>query len=221
MIDKIVMGGGQAAGAELLRFLRYQISADDLEPLRSEAGVNFPNTFTFEDLIRPLNEGAFPVADHYEYMWAIHESNLDNLSRLSVFARAYLSVLYVYCNKIQQWGMTVESDYYLMLVEAAVESPAEELPIRLLRFVESLHDHVTGDAGYDDYVCLLSWLALVCITGGNHAGTAYQAIQTLKSRKKFSSYLNEETTSLRSLDDWLVLSARIPGFREVTADLLR
>ena len=201
----IRFGSPSTAGAELLRHCKERIDADEFEALREAPGLSEPNTFSVGELVQPLRRERFPEDNHYEYLWAIYESGLEVVERCSAAMRVYLSSLYLYCNKRRAWGMTVECDYYYLLIEAAKQADAGFQPAEILAFIEWLYEHVRADAGYDDYFCLLSWAFLRRVAGRTGDEHFRQVLAELASRRYSSDRLAELTVSDRWPAAWLEL----------------
>lgn len=198
------------AEQSFLGFIRGRIEWAEFSKLSKEGGFDDPNNFNIEQIIRPLKNGAFPRKNHYEYMWAIYECSVKRLQGYSKSMQIYIASLYIYCNKVQQWGMSVESDFYYLIVNAELSQLDLDEIRQLLIFLEWLHEYVRADHGYDDYFCLLSWTflrRLIKLTNDK----SFQMIATnLMSRNYTKSYLAELSVSEMTPDNWYELHQRIP-----------
>jgi hypothetical protein len=106
----------------LLELMECQISPAEMQRLAGEDGFCEPNNFDLNHMLSPLRDHMFPRDNHFEYLWAIHESGPERLSTYSAAVRAYIAMLYVHCNRYAVW-MPVKGTYYFMLVEALMEYP--------------------------------------------------------------------------------------------------
>jgi hypothetical protein len=189
-------------GTAFLQHLARVLDASELERLRGEGGFGPPNDFPIERLAEVLAEREFPNANWYEFLWAIHEVAFERLASFSPALKAYLAALYLYCNKRQLWGLSVESDYYFLVLTALRDEPDPDLSERFLTFVEWLEDAVPAATGYDDYYALLAWTLLRRLRGE----TQHASFQPVLDRLLAKNYGREELEALcdseRSIDAW-------------------
>lgn len=197
--------------SEFLNFLRIKIDDEEFRLLQSEAGFNAPNEFDVENIKRCVVLGEFPNDDFYEYLWAIYECGWENLRRYSPWMRACIASFYIYCNKRRQGPVEVESDYFLLAIEAALETQKPELPARFLDFIEWLHDSVPAAEGYDDYFALLSWGLLQRMAQTRKEDVLRAVLDVLLNKGYSTERLTELTVSDRGIESWLDLHRRLPS----------
>lgn len=200
----------RVTGSKFIEFIKKQIDMKEFSALSREAGFADPNTFTVEQVVQPLIDEEFPQYDHYEYLWAIFESDLERLRRYSRWMKIYLSSLYIYCNKVKQWGMVVESDYFYLVVETELDDPDLDSARQFLTFLEWLYEYVEGDDGYDDFYCLLTWTLLRRLIGATDDELFLRVRKTLSDRIPLERHLSELTVSKRDVSSWFDLHQRIP-----------
>jgi hypothetical protein len=207
-------GAKPEAEAAILGSIDARVRHSDFDSLRAEAGFSAPNEFPVERLITLLRTRQFPRSDWYEYEWAIYECGFEALERLEPTMRMFLAFIYIYCNKRQQWGITIESDYYWLLIQTARSEPAD----LSLSFIAWLNDHVSADVGYDDYDCLLSWLMLRRIRGDTSDPMFSAVVETLAKRAYTADQLSVLTVSDRDAASWLSLHRQLPGSIDSATD---
>ena len=213
----------QTQGTEFLKILSGKIRLDEFDLLRAEAGFSFPNNFSIDAIVGVLLSRQFPSENLYEYEWVIYECEFDRLRRYSAWMKMYLASLYIYCNKRRQWGITIESDYYYLVIETAIDQqPKEkELVPAFLSFVEWLYDWVEADTGYDDYYCLLAWTLLRRLSDSNEHKCFRKVVDFLLDKHYSIQELSELTVSDRGIEAWFELHQRIPCPEVLRADFER
>jgi len=198
------------AGAEFLEFLRSRIDLDEFRHLAKEGGFSPPNTFTIEDIIGPILDARFPAADHYEFEWAIYECGLDNLRSYTKEMRIYLCAIYMYCNKVRQWGISIESEYHRMAVTSVLERSDPAYIKNFITYLEWLFENVEPDQGYEDYFCLLSWIILQRVAQ-DASSDLFDLVMSHLSSKNYSVQQLSELSVIEQWNaDWLQLSETIP-----------
>ncbi len=202
---------------EFLKKLENDIDFDEFTELAAMAGFSDPNNFPIEKITNILETKSFPTEDHYEFLWAIYECGRDELTHMSCPMRIYLASLYVYCNKIYLWGTAIESDYYLIMLNAAIESESGEYET-LLCFVEWLHDYVQPDEGHDDYFCLLTWIFLQRKARLTNRFEFQKVLTFLEAKQYTQQQLDELTVSDNWRENWLGLSDSLPVVYDVEAE---
>lgn len=211
MNDRFSFRSPPAMQSRLLAFLRDRIDAEEFRALSREAGFLSPNEFDFESIGRPLQAMEFPAAGWYEIEWAIYECGWENLLRYSVDMKAYLASLYVYCNKRKQWSIVIDSDYFYLAIEAALESKHPGSAQNFAGFIEWLNDHVVPDQGYENYYELLSWALLQRIAQTDGVAAMQAVLTVLRAKNYNAERLSELTVSDRSMVAWLELHRRVPS----------
>lgn len=213
----------QTQGIEFLEIVGANISLKEFDLLHSEAGFNAPNNFPIKLIIHPLLNKQFPVKDLYEYEWAIYECGFDCLWDYSAWMKIYLASLYIYCNKRRQWGITIESDYYYLVIKTALEQQAKEIELVsvFLSFVEWLYDWVEADDGYNDYYCLLSWTLLHRLSNSINHKYFRQVVDLLLAKRYSGEELSMLTVSDRGSEAWFGLHQRISHPETLEADFER
>ena len=213
----------QTQGTEFVEVLGDKISLKEFDLLRAEAGFNAPNNFPIGSIIHPLLSKQFPSEDPYEYEWAIYECGFDCLWNYSAWMRTYLASLYIYCNKRRQWGISIESDYYYLVIETALNQQPKEIVLvpAFLSFVEWLYDWVEADTGYDDYYCLLTWMLLRRLSGATDHKRFRKVIDLLLAKRYSRQELSMLTVSDRGIEAWFELHQRIPCPEALRTDFER
>jgi hypothetical protein len=197
-----------AAEAVLLALMERQISPVEMQRLAGEGGFCEPNDFDFNHMLSPLRDHMFPRNDHFEYMWAIHESELARLSNYSAAVRAYIAMLYVHCNRYHDW-MPVKGDYYFMLIEALMEYP--ELRQASADYLLWLADRRGPELIEPDRFDSLALVAAQCCLGGPVANGTYAELALRLANSDDQDFLLELNVCQRSSDDWKNLFLRVCG----------
>lgn len=205
-----LFGSTPDQGSRFLGALAEEIDPRELGQLAKEGGFSPPNLFPIEAIARILKSRTFPTEDFYEYEWAIYESGLERLKEYSSWMQLYLASLYVYCNKRRQWGITIESDYFYLMIELALDERQRQefLPL-CLSFLEWLHDQVPADTGYDDYYCLLTWTLLRRLSGETDHPSFQRVVDLLLEKGYSTEELQALTVGDRGIEAWHELHERI------------
>lgn len=208
----------QATG--FLEVLSSHIEIEEFDLLCAEAGFSAPNYFSIEAVTRVLLSRQFPHEKEYEYEWAIYECGFDRLWNYSAWMRIYLASLYIYCNKRQQWGITIESDYYYLAIVTALDqkSKEEQLISAFISFIEWLNNCVEADTGYNDYYCLLAWTLLRRLSGSTDHKDFRKVVDFLLEKHYSAEELTELTVSDRGIDAWFDLYQKIPCSEALKTD---
>lgn len=206
-----LFGATQEQGWRFLAALAEKIDPSEFGRLGGEGGFAPPNLFPIEAVVRVLKSRTFPTEGFYDYEWAIYECGFERLKEYSSWMQLYLASLYVYCNKRRQWGTTIESDYFYLMIELALDDRQRQEFVPLcLSFIEWLHEQVVPDTGYDDYYCLLTWTFLRRLSGE----TDHPCFRAVVDRLLEKGYSTEElqvlTVSDRGIEAWDELHERIP-----------
>ena len=201
-------GRPEAAEATLLALMERQISPAEMQRLANESGFCEPNDFDFNRMLSPLRDHMFPRDDHFEYMWAIHESELKRLSNHGAAVRAYVAMLYVHCNRYRAW-LTVKGDYYFMLVEALLEYP--ELRQASADYLLWLADRRGPEFIESDRFDSLALMAIQCCLAGPAASGICAELVSRLANSDDQDFLGELTVCQRSSDDWRNLFLRVCG----------
>lgn len=143
---------------ELLDRLARTIEESELAQLEKKPGFNEPNTFDFDQMRRPLRDLRLPDTDHYEYLWAISECGLESFADCTCPMSLYIAALYVHCNRKHIWTLTVQGDYYFMLVESAAQDAEAIETVKC--WLPRLFDTAGADVGYEPRLAHFSWLTL-------------------------------------------------------------
>jgi hypothetical protein len=189
----------------LLVALARSIDPVEFDMLREEAGFKPPNDFDFERMRGPLTALRLPTDDCYEYLWAIYECGLEPLQRFSAAIRQYVAIVYVHCNRLRAWGITVAGDYCYMLVEATLQNLASAPLVR--DFLWRLTDEQGAADGYNPRFAQWSWVTLDSALGGTEATKRGQLAGVLSRPLDFETEL-ELRVCVRSLADWRSLYQR-------------
>lgn len=206
-----LFGSTRDQGSRFLEVLAEKIDPREFGQLSKEGGFVLPNLFPIGAIVRVLESRTFPTEGFYEYEWAIYESGLERLKGYSSWMQLYLASLYVYCNKRQQWGIRIESDYLYLMIELVLGARRQQelLPLCLC-FLEWLHDEVAPGVGYDDYYCLLTWALLRRLSGGTDHPCFQPVVDRLLKNAYSTEELQELTVSDRGIEAWHELHERIP-----------
>lgn len=196
------------AEAVLLELMERQISPAEMQRLAGEDGFNEPNNFDFNRMLSPLRDHMFPRDDHFEYMWAIHESGLERLSNYSAVVRAYVALLYVHCNRYAAW-LTVKGDYYFMLVEALIDYP--DLRQASADYLLWLADRRGPEFIESDRFDSLALVAIQCCLGGPVASGICAELVLRLANSDDQDFLGELNVCQRSSDEWRNLFLRVCG----------
>ena len=198
----------EVAEAVLLALMERQISPAEMQRLAGEDGFCEPNNFDFNHMLSPLRDHMFPRDNHFEYMWAIHESGLERLSNYSAAVRAYVAMLYVHCNRYAAW-MTVKGDYYFMLLEALIECP--QLRQASADYLLWLADRRGPEFIEYDRFDSLALVATQCCLGGPFASGICAELVLRLANSDDQDFLGELYVCERSGDDWRNLFLRACG----------
>jgi hypothetical protein len=200
-----------SAEKSFLEFIGSRLASAELSALSHETGFRDPNDFNVERITQPLLDGEFPKTNHYEYLWALYECEFEGLRKYSNSMKMYLSAIYLYSNKIRQWGTRVESDFYYLVIEAELVRLNPDHVMQFLKFMEWLDVEVEADCGYDDYFFLLSWILLRRLIGLTKDKT-FELVAKRLMEKDYARpyYLAELTVSERGASSWFELHQRIP-----------
>ena len=198
----------EAAEATLLALMERQISPAEMQRLAGEAGFCEPNDFDFNRMLSPLRDHMFPRGDHFEYMWAIYESELARLFNYSAAVRAYFAMLYVHCNRYHDW-LPVKGDYYFMLVEALTECP--ELRRASADYLLWLADRRGPELIEPDRFDVLGLVATQCCLGGPVASETCAELVSRLANSDDQDFLLDLNVCQRSSDDWRNLFLRVCG----------
>jgi hypothetical protein len=203
----------------LLRILQTRILERDFRVLSHEAGFQPPNNFDIFRIQEDLRLGRFPIADHYEYAWAIYECSRESLRALTPPMKVLLSALFVFCQKRTAWGVPIESEYFQLGLEAIFEINDPNLSIAYLSFLDWLASQVASDADYCGYFCLL---ASAYLRAHLSKTTDLEFMRTLDSlsamRDKFTE--SELTVAPSGLRWWNEVSASCVGGDEALRRLI-
>jgi hypothetical protein len=202
----------EAAEAVLLELMERQISPAEMERLAGEDGFREPNNFDFNHMLSPLRDRMFPRDNHFEYMWAIHESELARLSNYSAAVRAYIAMLYVHCNRYHDW-LPVKGDYYFMLIEALMEYP--EVRQASADYLLWLADRRGPEFIEPDRFDSLALVAIQCCLGGLVAGGTCAELVSRLANSDDQDFLLDLNVCQRSSDDWRNLFLRACGTQNV------
>ena len=211
MTDRLSFNSSAAVGSEFLALLRNRISVEEVQALRGEPEWGPPNELDFDSIVAPLHNAEFPSAGFYEIEWAIYECGWDSLRLYSAPLRIYLACLYVYCNKRRQWSIVVDSDYFYLAIEAVMGLEQPVSSQQFAGFVEWMSDHVTPDAGYENYYELLSWALMQRVAPTANADTLRAVLGVLLAKDYDPGRLAESTVSDRGVAAWLALHHRVPS----------
>lgn len=202
-------------GEIFLSALNHKITNKEFNLLQDEAGFSPPNIFPIERLVQPLASKNFPTYGLREYTWAIHECDFNRLRGYSSWMKTYLSSIYIYCDKIPEEWMPVESDYYYLVIETALNDKEKDEICRLfISFIEWLYDWVPPNPGYDDYYCLLTWTFLRRMQNATSDKYFSKTLDLLLRKNYSSERLDELTVSERGISEWLKLHRSIPCHSE-------
>jgi hypothetical protein len=198
----------EVAEAVLLALMERQISPAEMQRLAGEDGFCEPNNFDFNHMLLPLRDHMFPRDNHFEYMWAIHESGLERLSNYTAAVRAYVAMLYVHCNRFKDW-ITVKGDYYFMLLEALMECP--ELRQASAEYLRWLADRRGPEFIEYDRFDSLGLVATQCCLGGPVASGICTELVSRLANSDDQDFLGELNVCQRSSDEWRNLFLRVCG----------
>lgn len=197
-------------GVHFLDALSDNIVDGDLASLAGSGGFGPPNAFEYERILSPLRERKFPDHDFYEYVWAIYECGYEAIAMLPRWARLYIASLYLYCNKLKQWSIDIESDYYYMILVGELEEGITDCSLWFLKFIEWLFECVSQDEGYEDYFLLLSWVLLRRLRGDANEQVYNSVMDVLLAKDLSGDDLRMLAVSDRGMSSWLEIHKRIP-----------
>jgi hypothetical protein len=204
-------------GRLVLSTVRSNIEAGALEEFSKAGGFGPPNDFSFAELIRILDDGDFPIRNHYNLQWAIYECGVEVVRELSSWAKMFVCSVYLYCNKRRQWGMSVESDYFYSLTEEAAKVGGEYADVAA-KFLAWLERHVAADVGYDNYFLLLAWLMVKRSMGGPADADVLETIDALSQIGYTAQQIDDLSVSVTRPPGWLALSKLLPPVPDVSED---
>jgi hypothetical protein len=199
-----------SGGIRFLEAVSNNIDKGDLASLAGAGGFAPPNDFEFERILVPLRERRFPDSDFYEYEWAIYECGYEAIAMLPRWARLYVCSLYLYCNKLRQWSINIESDYYYMVLVGELEDGVSDCSLWFCRFLEWLFECVPQDDGYEDYFLFLSWLLLKRLRGDTNEHVYENVMDVLLRKNLTGDGIRMLTVSDRGMNSWIELHKRIP-----------
>lgn len=197
--------------ADFLTILRRQISAEEFQRLRTEAGFSPPNDFPIQRFVQILERSLFPTTDLMELQWALYECGIDRLREYTPWMKTYAAAVYVYCNKRRQWSVNIESEFYHMVIHTALDpSLCAKLAPPFLSFIEWLSDKVEPDVGYDDYYCLLSWLLLRRGLQRTDDDGFRSIVEALLARQYTTETISMLSVAENNLERWWQLHEQLP-----------
>lgn len=207
--------------ANLLYYVKERLDFGEFSLLGREGGFGGPGELPIEIVQIPLCTGEFPKDRLYDIEWAIYECDIDRIRLYSVWMKIYLAALYVYCNKVRQWGVSVESEYYLMAIEEVIGEGGEVVDV-FLGFIEWLWEVVKPDVGYEDYFCLLSWVMLMRSAESTNSELFDKVVMMLKGKGFGAGDMEALSVAEGWQARWLQLSDRLdPGHRYDRSDYER
>lgn len=194
-----------------LALLSKNLEVGEWDRLQHEGGFREPNCFEIEAFKRILEELQFPRTSFYEYQWAIYECGVPRLLRYSAWMQTFLSSVYLYCNKRQQWGIEIQSDYFYVMASLNTDGQG---PVALweatIQFLEWLYECVKPGQGYRDYYCLLTWSMLRRLSGADPDCLLERVVEILLARKYTPEEIELLTVSDRNQGAWYRLHQEIP-----------
>lgn len=199
-----------SANTKLIAILRDRISNHDFAALSFEGGFQAPNNFSIGRIEEDLKLGRFPVADYYEYAWAIYECSRENIKTMSPAIRILLAAFFVYCQKRSNWGLPIDSEYHQLGLEAIFECNCLELSLAYLSFLDWLNTAVAATDGYDSYFCLLAMTYLRAHLSRTVDVEFKVALVELANRATGTSE-HELTVAENGLDWWRNISSGLVG----------
>ena len=204
-------------GCRFLRSLCERVDRRGFILLGQAAGFVTPNTYiAVGEFEAVLTSHEFPESNHYEFLWAIHESGHGEIDGHSKWMRLFLAALYVYCDKRKQSGILISSEYHYMVLSLVENEPdGEEIGSLYMSFLEWLQVHVEPDTGFDDYHCLLTWLLIRRLSDTSERPDALRVLDVLDGRRYRVEELEFLTVAERGMDFWLDLHLRIPCPKEL------
>jgi len=196
--------------SEILDFLGENLPEQELIGLAAEFGFVAPNDYPFEKFLEPAQKKRFPRENLYDLEWAIYECGVERLALYSRPIQMYTSALYVYCNKIHQWGMCIESDFLYRVVKLELKNGVSPYSICFSKFIEWLHEFVDEDLGYQDFYLLLTWLLLSRLTSEAPANRMREVISYLLNKRLTGEDIDALSVSEYTRAHWLELHRAIP-----------
>jgi hypothetical protein len=199
-----------SAEVRFLAAVSKAISRNELARVAEEAGFLPPVSFEFEKLRAIANTRAFPRNEHIQYSWALYESELSRLKLFSDPIRMFLSGVFVYCNFHEPLGPRVESDFYWLGVESALQYRDPKIGAAFCEFLESLGGYEKAANKYQKYFCSISICFLRAYafpTDGFNFEAKTLELQTFVSDKTES----DVTDSLSGLSPWRSVSPDCVG----------
>lgn len=195
---------------QFLRVLSKEVSPRELLLLSEEAGFLPPVSFSFDRIRAVLDKGRFPVEHEIEYSWALAECELSRLMDFSVPVRILVSSIFAHCNMRQPLGTRIESDFYWLGVEGALQGKSHRLRLAFCSFLERLETFESMSTESQKYFCSLSQCFLRAGAGLFSESSFDQRIALLKSwiNGKEDS---DVTDSLRGLDPWRSVQPNMVG----------
>ncbi len=195
-----------------LKELKIHIPKFELESLGKEAGFVYPNGFSIENIERILLCEKMPGDDFAEYIWAIYECNYENLERYSPWVRVLVSSVYTYCYKINQAGVSVQSDYFWLGIRAALDDESGNVAKFFFGFIDWLCFSVKPDDGYDDYYSWVSWLCLKKIINDSNCDDYWGVVNELLSREYDHEFIDSMDVSMNRSESWWAIFSEINNF---------
>lgn len=194
-----------------LSALAGTISDEDLQDLAAGGGFVEPNNFDFRKVLNCLRYKEFPVADYFEFGWAINECGVEYLGAIGSSARIFASSIYLYCYRSMAFDGNYESAYCYLMLKTVLEKKDMHHADLLSGFLEWLHDFVvSGDEG-ESYWLLLTWIVLKVCTGCA-SGDQFEAVMKVMRERNFSKFdidaINDcvfprEADWLALVDEWV------------------
>jgi hypothetical protein len=196
--------------SKVLSFFESALVPEELMAFAKEDGFNAPNDFPFEKFLESAQKKLFPRDGQYELEWAIYECGLERLETYSKGIQIYTSALYVYCNKMHQWGICTESHFLFSVVELELKGGPSQYAEYFSKFIEWLHESVEADNGYNDYYLLVTWLLLARLTAQDSSDCFRSVLNYLLAKQLTGDEIDALNVSKYSRLNWLELHKSIP-----------
>jgi hypothetical protein len=207
------VSASQSAPSDFLGFLASRIVADDWDRLQADLQNQPTDVLDVAKLRALLASRGYPTSDFYEYVWTIYEIGLRDLGEYPTGLRVWIASLYVYCNKRKQWAITIDSDYWELLVAAGMDETSLDWARQLLRFTQWMLECTPSDDGYEDYYALLSLGLLQRIAGSQES--LDDVLDALETKGYATERLLELTVTDGSIEAWLDVHRRAPSAGDV------